>query len=293
MDMAKSTILKLAVGGLVAFALASIPLGLEESGRITPAQADALVIFGIIALVGAGVLWWVSKRFERIENYALSRNIPTILADMDIRREQIIKRELDRRINRGDVTFVFEILWDMYAVLVGNDFPKLPSEADEKNIIEKLPLLMEYIPQASDAIKKLQDPMTKEGEIGTGLLMARSVNRYFFIERRIDNDRRYKRLKKKLKTAREYLPSAVASKATNAIDDYLDASKAYKTSAVVIVPLGKMLEDNELLRGMPIITKVIDRFQAFREGYVKIMNDKLAKVNEALGDWGKTGTNGL
>ena len=267
--------------------LTAIPLGLEIGGQITSAQANILVVSGIIALPAAGVAWWLSRRFERIENYALSQNIPTILADMDIRRTQIIQRELDRRINRGNVTFVFEILWDMYAVLIGNDFPKLPSEADDKNIIEKLPLLMEYIPQATDAIKKLQDPMTKEGEIGTGLLMARSVNRYFTIERRIDNDRRYKRLKKKLKTAREYLPSAVASKATIAIDEYLDASKAYKTSAVVIVPLGKMLEDNELLRGVPIIKKIIDRFQAFRDGYVKIMNDKLAKVNEALGDWGK------
>ena len=293
MGMAKSTILRIFMGGLVAFAVAAIPLGLEMSGRITPTQADALVISGIVALVGAGILWWVSKRFERIENYALSKNIPTILADMDNRREQIIKGELDRRINRGDVTFVFEILWDMYAVLVGNDFPKLPSEADKKNIIEKLPFLLEYIPQASDAIKKLQDPVAKEGEIGTGLLMARSVNRYFPIERRIDNDRRYKGFKKKLKTAREYLPSAVASKATGAIDDYLDASRAYKTSAVIIVPLGKMLEDNEMLRGIPSVTKIIDKFQAFREGYVKIMNDKLAKVNEALGDWGSTGTNEL
>jgi hypothetical protein len=287
MDMAKSSILKLLVGVLVAFALAAIPLGLEMSGRITPAQADALVISGIVALAGAGILWWVSKRFERVENYALSQNIPTILADMDNCREQIIQRELDRRIGSGNVTFVFNILWDMYAVLVGNDFPKLPTEMDGKDILDKLPFLMEYIPKATDAIKKLQDPMTKHGEIGTGLLMARSVNRYFPIERRIDNNRKYKKLKKRLKTAREYLPSAIAPKATAAIDDYLDASKAYKTSAVVIVPLGKMLEDNELLSGIPSIKQIIDRFQAFREECVKIMNDKLAKVNEALGDWGK------
>jgi len=272
---------------LTGIAVIAIPFGLELGGRITQHQADLIVIGGILALVVGGLLWWRSRHFERIENYALSRNIPTILAGMDIRREQIIKTELDRRLNRGDATFIFEILWDMYAVLVGNDFPKLPSEANGKNIIEKLPLLMDYIPQASDAIKKLQGPMTKEGEIGTGLLMARSVNRYFPIERRIDNDRRYKRLKKKLRTAREYLPSAIASKATSAIDDYLDASKAYKTSAVIIVPLGRMLEDNELLRGVPSIKKIIDSFQAFREGYVKIMNDKLAQVNEALGDWGE------
>ena len=272
---------------LTGIAVIAIPFGLELGGRITQHQADLIVIGGILALVVGGLLWWRSRHFERIENYALSRNIPTILAGMDIRREQIIKTELDRRLNRGDATFIFEILWDMYAVLVGNDFPKLPSEANGKNIIEKLPLLMDYIPQASDAIKKLQGPMTKEGEIGTGLLMARSVNRYFPIERRIDNDRRYKRLKKKLRTAREYLPSAIASKATSAIDDYLDASKAYKTSAVIIVPLGRMLEDNELLRGVPSIKKIIDSFQAFREGYVKIMNDKLVQVNEALGDWGE------
>jgi len=293
MGMGKSTILKHGGRTLVGIAVIAIPFGLELGGRITQHQADLIVIGGAIALVTGGILWYRSRHFEHIENYALSKNIPTVLAEMDNRREQIIKRELNRRLNAGDAVFVFDILWDMYAVLVGNDFPKLPSEADKKNIIEKLPLLMEYIPQASDAIKKLQDPMAKEGEIGTGLLMARSVNRYFPIERRIDNDRRYKGFKKKLKTAREYLPSAVASKATSAIDDYLDASRAYKTSAVIIVPLGRMLEDNEMLRGIPSVTKIIDKFQAFREGYVKIMNDKLAKVNEALGDWGSTGTNEL
>ncbi len=285
--MAKSTILKLTVGVLVAFGVTAIPLGLEIGGQITSAQASALVISGGVALVGAGILWWRSKRFERIENYALAQNIPTLLADMDIRREEIIQRELDRRIGSGDVNFVFNILWDMYAVLVGDDFPKLPTEMDEKSIIEKLPFLMAYIPQAADAIKKLQDPMAREGEVGTGLLMARSVNRYFPIENRIENDRRYKKLKRKLKTAREYLPSTLAPKATIAIDDYLDASKAYKTSAVVIAPLSKMLEDNDLLRGIPSIKQIIDRFQAFREQCVRIMNDKLAKVNEALGDFGK------
>jgi hypothetical protein len=69
MGMAKSTILRIFMGVLVAFAVAAIPLGLEMSGRITPTQADALVISGIVALVGAGILWWVSKRFKRIENY--------------------------------------------------------------------------------------------------------------------------------------------------------------------------------------------------------------------------------
>ncbi len=271
------------------FAVTAIPLGLELGGKITPTQANVLVISGIIALVIAGILWWVIRRFERIENYALSQNIPTLLADMDTCREKIIEKELDKRIGSGNVNFVFDILWDMYAVLVGNDFPKLPTEADGKDIIDKLPLLMEYIPKATDAIKKLQDPMAKQGEIGTGLLMARSINRYFPIERRIDNNRRYKKLKKQLKMAREYLPSTIAPKATVAIDDYLDASKAYKTSAVMIVPLGKMLEDNELLRGIPSVKQVIDRFQTFRDGYVKIMNDKLANVNEALGDWGKKG----
>lgn len=285
--MAKSTILKLVVGVLVAFAVTAVPLGLEIGGQITATQANALVISGIVALVVSGILWWVSRRFERIENYALSQNIPTLLADMDMRRKEIIQRELDRRIGNGDFNFVFDILWNMYAVLVGDDFPKLPTEMGDKDIIDKLPLLMEYIPQAADAIKKLQDPMAKQGEVGTGLLMARSVNRYFPIENRIENDRRYKKLRKKLKTAREYLPSTLAPKATIAIDDYLDASKAYKTSAVVIVPLSKMLEDNELLRGVPSIAQIVDRFQSFHEQCVKIMNDNLAKVNEALGDWGK------
>jgi len=285
--VAKSSILKLSVGVLVTFGVTAIPLGLEIGGQITPTQASALVLSGIVALPVAGILWWLTKRFERIENYALSHNIPSLLADMDGRREQIVQRELDRRISSGNVNFVFNILWDMYAVLVGNGFPKLPSEMENKDIIEKLPFLMEYIPQAADAIKKLQDPMAKHGEIGTGLLMARSVNRYFPIENRIENDRRYKKLKKKLKTAREYLPSAIAPQATTAIDEYLDASRAYKTSAAVIVPLGRMLEEHELFRGVPTVAQIIDRFQAFRDGYSKIMNDKLAKVNEALGDWGK------
>ena len=268
-------------------AVIAIPFGLELGGRITRHQADLIVIGGIIALVVGGILWWRSKYFERMENYALSQNIPTILADMDIRREQIVQREVDRRINKGDINFVFDILWNLYAVLVGNDFPKLPSEMEDKDIIEKLPFLMAYIPQAADAIKKLQDPMAKHGEIGTGLLMARSVNRYFPIENRIENDRRYKKLKRKLKIAREYLPSAIAPKATTTIDEYLDASRAYKTSTAVIMPLGSILEESELFKGVPSVAKIIDRFQAFREESAKIMNDKLAKVNEALGGWDK------
>lgn len=249
----------------------------------------------LIIIIGVGVsiplFVWAYKLYKRQGQAQgpYTTSIPTVLTDMDIRREQIINRELDRRIGSGNVSFVFNILWDMYAVLVGNDFPKLPTEMDGKDILDKLPFLMEYIPQATDAIKKLQDPMIKHGEMGTGLLMARSINRYFPIERQIDNDSSYKKLKKKLRTARENLPSAIAPKATAVIDDYLDASKAYKTSAVVIVPLGKMLEDNELLRGVPSVAQIIDRFQAFREQCVRIMNDKLAKVNEALGGRGRSG----
>jgi hypothetical protein len=250
----------------------------------TPYNGILIIIVGVA--VSAPLFFWAYRLYKRQgqAHATHTTDIPTLLADMDVRREQIIERELDKRIGSGDVSFVFNILWDMYAVLVGSDFPKLPTEMADKDIIEKLPFLMEYIPQAADAIKKLQDPMTKQGEMGTGLLMARSVNRYFPIERRIDNDGRYKKLKGKLRMAREHLPSATAPKATAAIDDYLDASKAYKTSAVVILPLGKMLGDNDLLRGVPAIARITDRFQAFREGCIRIMNDKLAKVNEALGD---------
>jgi hypothetical protein len=49
MDMAKSIILKLVVGVLVTFAVTAIPLGLEIGGKITSTQANALVIFGIVA----------------------------------------------------------------------------------------------------------------------------------------------------------------------------------------------------------------------------------------------------
>lgn len=280
--MAKSTILRVIGGILVGFAAAAIPLGLELSGRITPFQADLIVIGGIIALVIGSILWLVSNRFKRVENNALVQNIPTLLADIDIRRGELIQSELDERMSSDDTDFVFNILRDIWVILVGNNFPELPTRIGSEDIVGILGPIIEYSYEAKNGIGRMQEQTAKRGEKETGLLVARSVNKHLSIDDKVENDRSYKRFKRKLKMAREHLPSAVASNATVAIDNYLDFSKSYRAFDVLVVPLAKMLGENDLLRGIPVVAQIIDIFQRYREQYVKLMNDNLAKVNEAL-----------
>ena len=272
--MAKSTTFRAIGGALMGSGAIAIPFGLELGERITPFQSDLIAIGGVSALAVGIALWLIGNHFKRIENDALVQNIPALLADMDIRREEIIQNELDERMDSADINFAFNILWDVYATLVGSNLPELPTSLES---------LIEYGYEAKDAVKKMQEQMAKNGENETGLLVARSVNRHLSLDDKVENDKIYKKLKRKLKTACENLPSAVASNATKAIDNYLDVSKSYKAPVIVIVPLAEMLEENNLLRGEPLVAQIIDIFQSYREQYVKLMNDNLAKVNEALG----------
>jgi len=251
----------------------AIPFGLELGERITPFQSDLIAIGGISALAVGIALLLTGNHFKHIENEVLVQNIPALLADMDIRREKIIQNELDERINNADINFAFNILRDVYATLAGNNFPESPTSLES---------LIKYSHEAEDAIKKMQEQMAKKGESETGLLVARGVNRHLSIDDAVENDKIYKKLTKKLKTARENLPSAVASNATKAIDNYLNISKSYKAPVTVIVALVEMLEENTLLRDEPLVAQIIDIFQSYREQCVKLMNNNLAKVNEAL-----------
>lgn len=231
-----------------------------------------------------GVFHLVGDRFEYIENDPFVQNIPTILADMDSRREEIIQRELDRRMGSGDTNFVLDILRDVYAVLVGENLPELPAQAgnEDEDIAERFRILMEFIPKAQEGVKKVQEEAIKRGDEETGLSIARVVNRYLSIDDEVENDNSYKELKRRLQTAREHLPGGIAFNTTKAIDNYLDASKAYKAPVVMTTPLVKMLGENDLLKDEPFVKQITDIFQRYREQYVKIMNEKLAKVNEAL-----------
>jgi len=251
----------------------AIPFGLELGERITPFQSDLIAIGGISALAVGIALLLTGNHFKHIENDVLVQNIPALLADMDIRREKIIQNELDERINSADINFAFNILRDVYATLAGNNFPESPTSLES---------LIKYSHEAEDAIKKMQEQMAKKGESETGLLVARNVNKHLSIDDAVENDKIYRKLKKKLKTAREHLPSAVASNATKTIDNYLDVSKSYKAPVTVIVALAEMLEENTLLRGEPLVAQIIDIFQSYREQCVELMNDDLAKVHVAL-----------
>jgi len=273
--MAKSTTFRAIGGALMGSGAIATPFGLELGERITHFQSDLIAIGGISALAIGIALLLTGNHFKRIENDVLVQNIPALLADMDIRREEIIQNELDERINSADINFAFNILRDFYATLVGNNSPELPTSLES---------LIEYSYEAKDAIKKMQEQMAKKSENETGLLVARSVNRHLSIDDKVENDKIYKKLKRKLKTAREHLPSSVASNVTIAIDNYLDVSKSYKAPVTVIVALAEMLEENTLLRGEPLVAQIIDIFQSYREQCLKLMNDNLAKVNEALGE---------
>jgi len=271
--MAKSTTFRAIGGALMGSGAIAIPFGLELGERITPFQSDLIAIGGISALAVGIALLLTGNHFKHIENEVLVQNIPALLADMDIRREKIIQNELDERINNADINFAFNILRDVYATLAGNNFPESPTSLES---------LIKYSHEAEDAIKKMQEQMAKKGESETGLLVARGVNRHLSIDDAVENDKIYKKLTKKLKTARENLPSAVASNATKAIDNYLNISKSYKAPVTVIVALVEMLEENTLLRDEPLVAQIIDIFQSYREQCVKLMNNNLAKVNEAL-----------
>ncbi len=228
----------------------------------------------------------VGGRLEYIENDPLAQNIPAILAGMDDRREQIMQAELDKRMGSGETDFVLDILRDVYAVLVGENLPELPRRAgdEDEDIGERFRIFMEFIPKAEDGVKKLQEEARRRGDEETGLSIARVVNKYLSIDDEVESDGSYKELNTRLKTAREHLPGSIASKTTKAVDNYLDASRAYKAPVVMTRPLVKMLEENDLLKDEPSVKQVIDIFERYREQYVKLMNEKLAQVSEALGE---------
>ena len=287
--MAQSTVLRVIGSVLAAIAAAAIPLGLQLGGRITPFQADMLVIGGIVSLVVAGVLWRVSRRLRHTEKAILALSIPTLLADMDMRREHIIRNELNKRMGSSDVDFVLDIIRHFYAVLVGERLPELPPRGGDTDddVLESLQSLFEFVPTAVEGIRKMQEPMARRGEKETGLVVARSVNEYLSIDDKVENDRSYKRLKRNLKRAREQLRGTIACNATSAIDNYLDSSRAYKAPIIVILPLIRMLRENELLGDEPFAKQIIDIFQSYPEQYTKILNNSLAKVNGALGEYAR------
>jgi len=223
----------------------------------------------------------VEQQVQAETNYELDdlvRHIPTLIADIDRRRGELIQIELNKRLNSGDTQFVFNILSDAWCILLGTEPPNLPPRTGEEDIGAIVSTLMRYTKNGRAGINKLTQRTKQIGELKTGLLMARVANKYLGIDDELAKDP----LNEQLKSARELLPSSVAVEATKAIDNYLDYSRAYRGVDAVVIPLTKMVEDNQLLQAIPIIKQVVDAFKQYKEIYFAQMNANLAKVNEAL-----------
>jgi len=281
--MDKPTIIRCVGSVLMAGALVLIPLGLEKGGHITPHQGDIIAIVGFVALVFGGLLWLFSFRVKRAENVRLVQNIPSLLTEIDMRRGEMIQSELDKKMGRSDTQFVFDMLRDAWLILVGEELPELPARKGDEDIAEIVGILLSLAYETKKGIKKMQKSVKELGEIEAGLLIARKANEYLGIDDKlIKHNRRNKRLIKKLRSAREHLPSEIAVETTKAIDNYLNFSRAYRALDVVIIPLTQMVKEVDLLKDLPITAQIIDRFQQYREQYLEQMNINLAKVNEAL-----------
>ncbi len=263
--------------------LAAIPFGLEKSGWITPYQAKIIIIVGAVALVCGILLWVFSFRIKRAENIRLVKNLPSLLTAIDARRGEVIQSELDKRIGKGNTQFVFSMLKDTWLILVGDEMPELPERKGDEDFAEIVGIILSLARNTKKGIKKMQKSIAKLGDKEAGLLIARKANEHLGIDDKLArHDRRNKKLIKKLKLARENLPSDAAVEATKAIDNYLDFSRAYRALDIVIITLTHMINKIDLLKDIPVITQIVDKFQRYREQYSEEMNINLAKVNEAL-----------
>lgn len=243
-------------------------------------------LFWVLLGVATGVALFLTARDYRRQQKQIE-NTPRLLTAIDIRRGEIIQEELNKRKHSGDTQFVFNMVKDAWLILAGAKMPELPTKTGDEDATEILGILIKYASETKNGIKEMQKGAKKLGEIETGLMFARKVNKHLGIDDKLAKDSRNKKLMKNLKSAREHLPSAVAVETTKAMDSYLDFSRAYRAVDVVIIPLTEMVEENALLKGIPLMAQVIDKFQQYREKYLSQMNINLAKVNEALRDYGK------
>jgi len=212
------------------------------------------------------------------ENYQLIRSIPTLITDIDKRRAELIQAELDKKMHSSDTQFVFNMLKDAWCILLGTEPPTLPTRTGNEDIGSIIDILVKYTTDAETGIKKMQERTKELGDLETGLLIARVVNKYLGI----DDELAKNPMNERLKLARELLPSPVAVETTKSINNYLDYSRAYRAIDASTIPLAKMIEANDFLENIPIMKQVIDKFQQYKEKYLKEMNINQAKVNEAL-----------
>lgn len=264
-------------GALITSILPSIFLNIQLWQKVLLTIGLFIILFGIILFI------LCRRDVKRAENERLIKSIPSLLTATDVRRGELIQSELDKRMGSGNTQFVFDMLKDTWVILVGDELPELPAQTGNEDIVETLGILLNYASEAGKGIGKMQKRVAKLGEIETGLLVARKANEYLGIDDKLTRyDRSNKKLIKKLKSAREHLPSGVAVETTKAIDNYLNFSRAYRAVDVAIVPLAQMMKKIDLLKDIPITAQIIDRFQRYREQYSEQMNINLAKVNEAL-----------
>jgi len=217
----------------------------------------------------------VGKTYELNE---LVKGIPTLITDIDKRHAELIQIELDKRIAIGDTQFVFNILNDAWCTYLGTEPPTLPTKTGDEDIGTLISTMFKWASNYKDGIEKLKIRIEKLGDLETGLILARAVNKHLGI----DDELAKESMNGKLKSARELLPSSVAVETTKAIDNYLNYSRAYRATDIVIIPLTKMMEENDILKSIPQMKQVINIFQRFKEKYLEQMNINLAKVNEAL-----------
>lgn len=178
----------------------------------------------------------------------------------------------------SDTQFVFNMLKDAWCILLGTEPPTLPTRTGNEDIGSIIDILVKYTTDAETGIKKMQERTKELGDLETGLLIARVVNKYLGIDDELAKDP----MNERLKLARELLPSPVAVETTKSINNYLDYSRAYRAIDASTIPLTKMIEANDFLENIPIMKQVIDKFQQYKEKYLKEMNINQAKVNEAL-----------
>jgi hypothetical protein len=222
------------------------------------------------------------RRSEPAErNYELNelvKGIPTLITDIDKRRAELIQIKLDKRMASGDTQFVFNILNDAWRTFLGIEPPTLPTGIGDEDIGTIVRAMLEWAANCKDGFEELKKRTEKLGDLETGLVLARAVNKHLGI----DDELAKESMNGKLESARELLPSSVAVETTKAIDNYLDYSRAYRATDIVLIPLAKIMEENDILKSIPQMKQVINIFQRFKEKYLEQMNINLAKVNEAL-----------
>ena len=270
----------LAIIGIVGILLLGVPLWVSFP------KWWPLILVGIICgivWVGRTVLMKKHKlqtaKITKPQGYPACSNlskIPQIIHDMHISRGNVVAKLTSTLSESAQ-----PILVEAYEAIYGVRYPMQLKHT--WGLIRFIIALVLHYPRAIIITRKL-------GDLGTGLLIANIVKGHLPVEDALSRSN-YRELDNLLKIERDNLQGDIATKATKAINLYLDYSEAYWAMDVIVNDDIKLIDE---AKQMPMFNKSYSNliliglaFRNYRKRLERNMDINLAKVCEVINRYGK------